>query len=160
MIRSRKTPGFSLIELLVTLTILGVLAMAVLPTVETTVRRHKERQLRSALQQIRDAIDAYKRAHDEGRIQGQPGASGYPDSLERLVDGVVDQRDPRGTRLRFLRRVPVDPMAGDAAIKPADTWGKRSYASSVDQPQEGPEVYDVYSRSRRTGLDGVRYDRW
>ena len=160
MIRRGKTQGFSLIELLVTLAILGVLAMAALPTVESTVRLQKERQLRLALHQIREAIDAYKRAFDEGRIQAQPGAGGYPDSLDRLVEGVIDQRDPKGARLRFLRKLPADPMAGDAAAKPADTWGKRSYASSADQPQEGPEVYDVYSRSLRTGLDGVRYDRW
>lgn len=101
------------------------------------------------------------RTYLEVEVLYQPGKGiGYPDSLDRLVDGVVDQRDPRGTKLRLLRRIPVDPMAGDAAVEPADTWGKRSYASSADQPQEGPAVYDVYSRSRQAGLDGVRYDKW
>ena len=152
--------GFTLIELLVTLAILGLLGTLVLPVAEVTVQRREEPELRRALREIRSGLDAYKKAADEGRVTKAADASGYPARLAVLVEGVPDLRSPKQAKIFFLRRLPRDPFAHDADLDDAATWGKRSYASEADQPQEGDDVYDVYSRSERVGLNGIPYNKW
>lgn len=152
--------GFTLIELLVTLAILGVLATLVVPAAQVMRQREREQDLRRALHEIRGAIDAYQAASKEGHVAMEAGASGYPPSLDVLVDGVPDQTDPKQRKLYFLRRIPRDPMNDDAQLDGAATWGKRSYASEPDDPREGDDVYDVYSTSNGIGLNGVPYRQW
>jgi general secretion pathway protein G len=159
MIRGRAR-GFTLIELLVTLAILALLGAMVVPVSQTVIQRRNEGALRASLRDIRSAIDAYKKAGDEGRIAKAAGATGYPVKLELLVEGVVDQRSPKKAKIYFMRRLPRDPFNGDAALTDAQTWGKRSYASEADEPREGDDVYDVYSTSGKTGLNGIPYSRW
>jgi general secretion pathway protein G len=152
--------GFTLIELVITVAIVAVLASVALPLNELVVQRAKEQDLRRALRDVREAIDAYKQAADEGRIQKKIGESGYPRQLAELVAGVEDQKDPKKRRIYFLRRLPRDPFAADAGAASADTWGLRSYASPPDEPKEGEDVYDVFSRAERTGLNGRPYREW
>ncbi len=151
--------GFTLIELVVTAAIVAVLAVAALPMAELTVKRSKELELRSALRDLRGAIDAYKRAVDDGRIAKQADESGYPKSLQILVNGVRDEKNPLKTNIYFIRRIPRDPFAG-ATLAPADTWGRRSYASPPDAPREGNDVFDVYSLSDAAGINGIPYRQW
>jgi len=158
--RSRAR-GFTLIELLVTLAILGVLASMTVPVAQVMRQREREQQLRAALHEIREAIDAYHTASKDGRIQKEAGASDYPVNLELLVQGVPDQQDPKAHKMYFLRRIPRDPMNDhDPQLADAATWGKRAYASEADDPQEGDDVYDVYSMSNGIGLDGIPYRKW
>jgi general secretion pathway protein G len=152
--------GFTLIELLVTLAILAVLATLAVPVAQVTRQRIQEQELRSALRDIRHAIDAYQRAVNEGRIPRDLGSSGYPKDLDILVDGVPDQRDPKRNKIYFLRRIPRDPMNLDYDQPEAASWGKRSYASEANDPQEGDDIYDVYSTSNKVGLNGVPYNKW
>jgi len=152
--------GFTLIELLVTLAILAVLATLAVPVAQVSRQRIQEQELRSALREIRHAIDAYQRAVNEGRIPRDLGGSGYPKDLDVLVDGVPDQRDPKRNKIYFLRRVPRDPMNPDYDQPEAASWGKRSYASEANDPQEGDDIYDVYSTSNKVGLNGVPYNKW
>ena len=152
--------GFTLIELLVTLSIMAVLGLAATPLLQVAVQRDKERELRLALMQVREGLDAYKRAAEQGRIVVKLGDSGYPKSLEELEKGVPDQRSLNKQNLYFLRRLPRDPMASDASVKAEDTWGLRSYASPPDEPASGADVFDVYSKSEKIGLNGVPYAKW
>ena len=154
-----RAAGFTLIELVITVAIIGLLAGIAAPLMETVVRRGKEQELKIALMQMRDAIDAYKDAADSGRVERGSGESGYPRSLEVLVAGVVDRRSPAAARIYFLRRIPRDPLA-DPARPPAQSWGLRSYDSAPDAPREGKDVFDVYSLAEGNALNGTVYREW
>jgi general secretion pathway protein G len=145
--------GFTLIELVITVAIVALLASIALPLAEVTVQRNKEKDLRVALREIRTAIDAYKRAGDEGVIEKKADESGYPPTLAALVEGVPDKRKTDGTKVYFLRRVPADPVSGEE-------WGLRSYASSPTEPSPGKDVFDVFSRSAERALNGSAYREW
>lgn len=151
--------GFTLIELMVALALIALFATLALPLQELAVKRSQEAELRTGLRQLREALDAYKQAGDEGRIAVRSGDSGYPKSLALLVDGVKDEKSPTAAPIRFLRRIPRDPLA-DPKLKPEDSWGLRSYLSSHDRPQRGDDVYDVYSLSSDIGINGVPYREW
>ena len=155
-----KAGGFTLVELLVTVVIVGILAAAILPLSHLSHQRAKEKELREALREIRRGLDAYKLASDEGRIAKSADESGYPRSLDSLVLGVMDARNPKGEPIYFLRRVPRDPFFPERAVPAAKTWGIRSYASSYEAPKEGGDVFDVYSMTHGEALDGSRYREW
>jgi len=144
--------GFTLIELLVTVAIVAVLASVALPLNELVAQRAKEQDLRRALREIREAIDLYKQASDEGRIARKVGESGYPRRIEELVEGVEDQKSPKKERIYFLRRLPADPFG--------EAWGRRAYASPPEDPRPGEDVFDVYSLSEAMGLNGKPYRQW
>jgi general secretion pathway protein G len=159
MIRRRmQRRGFSFIELLVVTTIILVLAGAVMPLARVTIQRQKEVELRRALREIRTAIDKYKDAVDQGQIGGtdnQLGSEGYPPELETLVEGVAAVGDASARKLKFLRRIPVDPMTKSTE------WGMRAYQDEPDSRSwGGKNVFDVYSRSEGTALDGTKYRDW
>lgn len=154
-----RLAGFTLIEVIVTVAILGLLAGIAMPLTETVVRRGKEQELKTALMSLRNAIDAYKEAVDAGRVERKVGDSGYPPSLEILVAGVTDRRSPAGAKLYFLRRIPRDPL-GDPALSQSESWGLRSYDSPPDAPRPGKDIFDVYSLSDGLALDGTRYREW
>ena len=152
--------GFTLIEMVVTVAIIGLLAGMAMPIGELVVQRTREHELRVALRDIRKAIDAYKQAYDEGKLVKLVGESGYPPSLKVLVDGIADTQSPDKRKIYFLRRIPRDPMATESDKPPEETWGLRSYESDSDSPQEGRDVFDVYSRSPGVALNGVPYRQW
>jgi general secretion pathway protein G len=152
--------GFTLIELVITVAIVALLASVALPVSELVVQRTKEQELRRTLLQVRNAIDAYKQASDEGRIRKSVGESGYPKKLEELAEGVEDQKTPKKDKIYFLRRVPRDPLATDPTLSASSTWGKRSYASPPDDPREGDDVFDVFSLAPGKGINGQPYREW
>jgi general secretion pathway protein G len=156
-----RSSGFTVIELIATLAILSVLALAALPLSELVNKRLKEQELRRALWEIRGAIDAYKKAAEEGRIRIDATGSGYPPNLSVLADGltVVSGRNS-GTTIYFLRRVPRDPFFEDTRVPAEQTWGLRSYASPSSDPKPGVDVFDVYSRSKDVGLNRIPYRHW
>lgn len=165
--------GFTLIELLVTVTLLGILTMGAMPLAEIVSTRLKESELKQALRTIRGGLDAYKVAVDSGQIAKSAGESGYPPNLQALVTpiditgkstavmkrpGQADDAPP--PRLQILRSLPRDPFATDEALSAADTWATRSYASRPDEPQPGSDVFDVFSKSTRTAMNGTAYNSW
>lgn len=155
----RGAAGFSLVELLVVVAIISVLSAIGLPLAELSQRRAQEEELRGALRQIRSALDEYKMAVNDGHVIKREGDSGYPPDLTTLVRGVPDAKSPQGRKLYFLRRIPRDPFAPPSLLA-EDTWALRSYASPADSPAPGRDVYDVYSTSTLTGLNGVQYSEW
>jgi general secretion pathway protein G len=172
---ARRRAGFTLIEMVVVVAIVGTLAAAAHPLLALQTRRQKELELRHSLRVLRSAIDAYKLAVVEGRIApvDKNNSSGYPPNLQVLVDGVdtvapaknsAAQTDsnPKAQRIYFLRRMPRDPLSTTTAAATAahQTWGLRSHESPADAPQAGRDVFDVYSRAEGVGLDGTAYRSW
>jgi general secretion pathway protein G len=152
--------GFTLLELVIAIAILSILLVMAVPVVRLEIQRQKETELREDLRTLRNAIDAYKRAGDEGRIARKADASGYPARLEDLLRGTADAKDIKSHTIYFLRRIPRDPFNSNAELSAAETWGKRSYASPPDAPVEGDDVFDVYSLAEGTGINGVPYREW
>src|SRR5450631_958949 len=149
--RRHNGRGFTVIELIVAMTILMILTAAAVPIVRVTIQRNKERDLRHALWEMRDGIDRYKDAADRGAFQIKVDSQGYPPDLEALVKGV----DSNGKKMRFLRRIPVDPMTGKTE------WGLRSMQDDPDSDSWGEQnVFDVYTKSEGTALDGSKYKTW
>lgn len=153
------TRGFTLVEMLVVLAILGMLGAAARPMLELQVQRGKERELREALRTLRVAIDSYRQAALAGQVSKSAGDSGYPPSLDALVKGVPDMRSATNQRLYFLRRVPRDPFA-EPGLPAAETWLLRSADSPPEAPRSGRDVFDVMSRSQAKALDGGPYSQW
>jgi general secretion pathway protein G len=148
----RPTKGFTLLELVVATTILSILTMMALPLARVTIQREKEKQLRHALWEMRDAIDRYKDAADRGAFQTKLDSMNYPPDLDELVKGVESQG---GKKLRFLRSIPTDPMMR------SKEWGLRSMQDDPDSDSWGGQsVFDVYTKSEGTGLDGTKYKDW
>jgi general secretion pathway protein G len=152
--------GFSLIELLAVVAIMALLASIGFPLAELSHRRGQEEELRRALRDIRSALDQYKQMVDSGLIARPVGGSGYPPNLKVLVEGEVNAQTPNGSKLYFLRRLPVDPFAADPLEDPDKMWGIRSYDSPPDDPRPGRDVYDVHSKATGTGLNGLAYRSW
>jgi general secretion pathway protein G len=152
--RPSATParGFTLLELIVAATILSILTMMALPLARVTIQREREKQLRTALWEMRDAIDRYKDATDRQMFQIKVDSGGYPPDLETLVKGVEAQG---GKKYRFLRSIPIDPMTK------SKEWGLRSMQDDPDSDSWGGQsVFDVYSKSEGTALDGTKYKDW
>jgi general secretion pathway protein G len=152
--------GFTLIELLITVAIVATLASIAMPMAELTVQRNKEQEFQTNLRLIRNAIDAYKQAVDEGHVAKLLGESGYPRSLRDLVYGVEKIDDPKKSKIYFLRQLPRDPFYPDPNVPAEQTWGKRSYESGPDFPHEGNDVFDIYTLSDGIGLNGIPYREW
>lgn len=157
--RHLRARGFTLIEMVVVVAIVGVLASAAIPFVRYGEHLLKERELRQSLREIRIAIDAYRKAVDEGRIARKADTTGYPPSLAALTEGVADAKTPDARKIYFMRRIPRDPFAPPEATD-KDVWGLRSYASPPDAPKPGDDVFDVYSLSPGTGSNGAPYRDW
>jgi general secretion pathway protein G len=155
-----RTRGFTIIELVITLVIVGLLASAAMPLAQLVAQREKEGELRSVPRQIRGALDAYKLAAETGHIQRELGSSGYPPDLKSLYEGVEDAASEKKVKLYFLRRIPRDPFFPDGSVPAEGTWGLRSYQSPPDDPQPGDDVFDVYSLAPGKGLNGVAYHDW
>lgn len=156
-----RSRGFTLIELLVTLAIISTFSFLVVPVIQVSMQRGKEAELRSALKEIRRGIDAYKQASEAGEIVEPEGLiSGYPPDLNLLADGVRWRDDKVKGKKYFLRKLPRDPMSDNPDLAAADTWGKRCYESEATDAREGADVYDVFSQSKKTGLNGIAYRLW
>lgn len=152
--RKRSAAGLTLIELILACAILMILATAALPLARVAVMHHKEEMLHYDLREMRDAIDRYKDAADQNKIQVQADTDGYPPDLQTLVDG-VSLNGAQEKRIRFLREIPVDPMTGNK------DWGMRSVQDDPDSTEwGGTDVFDVYSKSTGTALDGTKYSDW
>ena len=152
--------GFTLIELLLTLALLATLATVAYPLTALMGKRDRELDLQRSLREIRRAIDSYKQAADDSRIEKSITDSGYPPSLSVLVEGVTDKTSLQGRKLYFLRRIPRDPLCECPDVAPENTWQLRSYKSTADNPQAGEDVFDVSSRSTRESLNGTLYSQW
>ena len=154
----RRVGGFTFIELLVVTTILLILASAIMPLARVTVQRQKEAELRRYLREMRLAIDKFKDAADAqliGAFDIKAGSEGYPPDLEKLVEGVSVVNDQSGRKLKFLRKIPIDPMTSST------DWGLRSYQDRPDSTSWGGQnVFDVYTKSTGTALDGTKYRDW
>jgi general secretion pathway protein G len=161
---SRLHTGFTLIELVITVAILAILALGLLPLTQLAAQRAKEQELRAALRDIRTAIDAYKKATEkdcgERCVEKKADQTGYPPNLAVLVEGVKNTKSPDGGKIYFMRRLPRDPFSDEENAPAAKTWGLRSYESPPDEPKAGDDVFDVYSLSKKTGLNGVPYKDW
>lgn len=155
---SRHKNGFTLVELLVTLALLALLVTSASPVVQLNSKREKERELKRALWQVRDALDAYKDAVDQGLIKKTADESGYPPNLRILVTGVDNAKDPKKKKLFFLRRIPRDPFAPDITLSNAQTWRIRAYDGEIDEMAK--DVYDVASRSGAIGINQQPYSEW
>jgi general secretion pathway protein G len=150
-VAQRSALGFTLVELIVATGILVILTGLAIPLAKVVIKREKEHELRESLWLMRDAIDRYKDAADKGAFQTKVGSENYPPDLETLVKGV----DANGKKIKFLRRIPVDPMTGN------DEWGLRSMQDDVDSDSWGGQnVFDVYTKSQGEGLDGTKYKDW
>lgn len=153
--RRRNQAGLTLVELIVAFTILAILSAMAVPLTSYKVRRDKERDLRYALRQIHAAIDAYKDAADQGKFQIKVGTEGYPESLEQLVEGVEMSGSADGSKVKFLRRIPIDPMTGTT------DWGLRSMQDDSNSLSWGGEnVFSVYTKSYERARDGTPYSEW
>jgi general secretion pathway protein G len=156
--RLDDTRGYTFVELIIVTTIILILASAVQPLVRVTIQRQKETELRRALRDMRDAIDKFKESADAQMIPAtelKPNSEGYPPDLESLVEGVSVANDATGRKLKFLRRVPIDPITG------SDEWGLRSYQDKPDTTRWGGQnVFDVFTTSQATALDGSKYRDW
>lgn len=153
-----RQSGYTFVELVVVGTILLILASAILPLAKVTIQRQREVELRRTLRELRVAIDRYKDAADQGLIGStdlKAGAEGYPPDLETLVEGVRVANDASGRKLKFLRRIPIDPMTK------SNEWGMRSYQDDTEATSWGGQnVFDVFTKSTGTGLDGTKYKDW
>jgi general secretion pathway protein G len=154
----RHEHGFTFLELVIVTAILMILASTIMPMAQVTSQRQREVQLRRALREMRTAIDKFKDAVDQGQIpttELEPGNEGYPPDLETLVNGVSAANDATGRKLKFLRKIPIDPMTNSTE------WGKRAYQDRPDsQSWGGKNVYDVYTTYKGTALDGTKYQDW
>ena len=154
----RGEHGFTFLELVIVTAILMILASTIMPMTQVTAQRQREVELRRSLREIRTAIDKFKDAVDQGQIpttELEPGNEGYPPDLETLVNGVSAANDATGRKLKFLRKIPIDPMTN------SQDWGKRAYQDKPDsQSWGGKNVFDVYSTYKGTGLDGTKYQDW